>query len=127
MKDSNSLGSFGETRAALYLKSKGYNIIQMNFRCRSGEIDIIAADREYIVFAEVKLRKDDQYGSAAAFVDKRKQRKIMTAARYYLAYKDPGLQPRFDVIEVYAPFGERGAVEIYHIEDAFSYGSLYNS
>ena len=119
-----SLGRFGEDKAADYLISEGFEILERNFRCRSGEVDIICKNSEYIVFAEVKLRKNDRFGSAMEFVTYTKQRKVITASEYYVMKNMQGagvsLQPRFDVIEVYAPHGEAGDVCINHIEDAFS-------
>lgn len=124
--DSRELGTYGEEQAALYLRSKGYDILKMNFRCRTGEIDIIASDMDYLVFVEVKLRKNGNYGTAAEYVMYTKQRRILSAARYYLAGKKLEKQPRFDVVEVIAPQGEKEKPKINHIEDAFSYGSVYN-
>ena len=124
--DSRELGTYGEEQAALYLRSKGYDILKMNFRCRTGEIDIIASDMDYLVFVEVKLRKNGNYGTAAEYVMYSKQRRILSAARYWLAGKKLEKQPRFDVVEVIAPQGEKEKPKINHIEDAFSYGSVYN-
>lgn len=124
--DSRELGTYGEEQAALYLRSKGYDILKMNFRCRTGEIDIIASDMDYLVFVEVKLRKNGNYGTAAEYVMYSKQRRILSAARYYLAGKKLEKQPRFDVVEVIAPQGDKEKPKINHIEDAFSYGSVYN-
>ena len=113
------LGDFGESKAVEFLVSKGYRIVKRNYSCRLGEIDIIARKDSFIVFAEVKLRKSDYYGSAAEFVTASKQSRIIKTARFWLASHYDDLQPRFDVIEVYAPDGENGPVKINHIEDAF--------
>lgn len=113
-------GRFGEERAARYLRRKGYRIVDTNVSCRSGEIDLIARDREYIVFVEVKLRKSADFAAAREYVTAAKQRRIVTTASLWLASHETGLQPRFDVIEIYAPEGAAGRVEICHIEDAFS-------
>lgn len=118
MKESLELGREGENTAALYLRDKGYSIIHTNYKCRSGEIDIIAVSGEYIVFAEVKYRKNNYYGSGLEQIDNRKQKKIIKCAEYYLASHRCDLQPRFDAIEI-SPDG------ISHIEDAFDYGSVY--
>ena len=117
--DARQLGRWGEEQAAEYLRKKGYTIVTMNYTCRRGEIDIIAKKGGYIVFAEVKLRKDARFAQAREFVTRAKQERIMTAAMLWLAYKQTQLQPRFDVIEVYAPQGAQGPVRIEHIEDAF--------
>lgn len=118
--DRKSLGNWGEEQAARYLRRRGYNIIERNFSCRYGEIDIIARRGGFIVFVEVKLRKDAGFAEAREFVDWSKQRRILSAAGLWLSSHEPEAQPRFDVIEVYAPEGERSRrVEINHIEDAF--------
>ena len=115
-----SLGKFGEDSAARYLRRKGYKILERNFRCRQGEIDLIASKGEYVVFVEVKLRKNDAYGEAREFVTRGKQMKILSTAGVWLSSTQTQLQPRFDVIEVYAPRGRFGLVRIEHLEDAFS-------
>ena len=117
--DKRLLGSFGERQAAAYLRRNGYSIIKMNFSCRAGEIDVIAENEEYIVFVEVKLRKNADYGEAKEFVTAAKQRRIIKTAQLWLYMHESDKQPRFDVIEVYAPDGERGKVTVNHIEDAF--------
>lgn len=117
--ETRALGTFGEEQAARYLRRRGYRIVERNFRCRQGEIDIIAERRGYLVFVEVKERRDARFAEAREFVHAAKQRRILTAARLYLAQHESALQPRFDVIEVYAPEGERGPVKIEHIENAF--------
>lgn len=119
MTDEN-LGAFGERKAANYLRLHGYKIIDTNWRCRSGEIDVITKKRDYIVFVEVKLRKNNAFGEAREFVTPAKQRRVMSAAQLWLQANDTELQPRFDVIEVYAPDGvNTRKVTINHIENAF--------
>lgn len=115
----NERGKWGEQKAANYLRLHGYKIIEMNFRCRQGEIDVIAQKRGYIVFVEVKLRKNSDYGEAKEFVTRSKQEKIITAAEIWLSQHESELQPRFDVIEIYAPNGEKGRIKLNHIENAF--------
>lgn len=114
-------GEWGEAMAATYLKrKKKYRLLDQNYRSRFGEIDIIARDGEYVVFVEVKLRKNADFGHAMEFVTYRKQQKIRATAQLWLMRNDQGLQPRFDVIEVYAPCGGGGEhVQINHIENAF--------
>ena len=119
MAETQSLGRFGEEQAARYLRRRFYAILERNYRCRFGEIDLIAKKGGYLVFVEVKLRKDASHGAAREFVDERKQRKVIAAAEHYLSQHETALQPRFDVIEVYAPKGEHGPVEIAQIENAF--------
>ena len=113
------LGRFGEEEAAKYLRRHGYRIVETNYSCRFGEIDLIARGGRYLVFAEVKLRKNDEFAPAREFVTRAKQQRILAAASLYLAQHETELQPRFDVIEIYAPLGERGRLTINHIEDAF--------
>ena len=114
------MGAWGEALAAEYLRKKRYQILEANFRTRIGEIDLIASNRQYLVFVEVKLRKNADFAMAREFVDYRKQGKIRSTAQLYLAYHPTRLQPRFDVIEIYAPEGmETKSLVINHLEDAF--------
>ena len=121
MMKKTELGAWGEDRAAEYLTENGFRIICRNFRCRMGEIDLIAEKEGILVFAEVKLRKNSLYGEAREFVTAEKQRKLRLAASFYLAgsRRAQNLQPRFDVLEVYAPQGTTGLVTINHLENAF--------
>ena len=119
--DKKLLGAFGEDAACRYLARRGYKILGRNFSCRFGEIDIIARDRRCVVFVEVKLRRDDTHGTAAEFVTGPKQRRVIAAAMLWLQQNPTRLQPRFDVIEVYAPDGlETKKPVIHHLEDAYS-------
>lgn len=114
------MGAWGESLAAEYLKKKKYKLLAAGFRCRFGEIDLIVADRKFLVFVEVKLRKSDKFASAMEFVDFYKQNRIRTTAEMYLSKNPTDLQPRFDVIEIYAPDGlETAKPKIHHLEDAF--------
>lgn len=120
MGKNNLSGAWGEALAAEYLQKKRYKVIATNYRSRFGEIDLIAVNRKYLVFVEVKLRKSDQFASAKEFVDRRKQERIKTTAAMYLSEFSTELQPRFDVIEIYAPEGTATQnPEICHLEDAF--------
>lgn len=101
------LGRWGEALAAQYLRRRGYRVVAAGYRSRFGEIDLIAENGKYIAFIEVKLRKDDSFAPARAFVDARKQNRIRTTAELYLAARPTPLQPRFDVAEIYAPQGTR--------------------
>ena len=118
--DRKLLGRWGEEKAAEYLKKKHYTIIGMNYSCRFGEIDIIAEKDGFVVFAEVKLRKSADFAQAREFVDARKRERLTAAAQLWLAGNACALQPRFDVIEVYAPKGaDSESIQINHIENAF--------
>lgn len=115
------LGPWGEALAAAYLKKKRYRIVERNYASRFGEIDLIAEGGGYLVFVEVKLRKDSRFARPREFVDGAKQRRIVTTAMRYLQQHETPLQPRFDVIEVYAPEGRKTKnPTINHLEDAFS-------
>ncbi len=120
MPGSKLTGAWGEALAAEYLRKKRYKIVASGFRCRYGEIDLIVQNRKYLVFAEVKLRKSAEYAQAREFVDRRKQDRLRTTAAFYLSENPTKLQPRFDVVEIYAPEGTATAKPvIYHLEDAF--------
>ena len=113
-------GAWGEAVAAEYLRKKRYSIIACNYRTRFGEIDLIAANRRYIVFVEVKLRRSAQFAKAREYVGRDKQQRLRTTAMLWLQANKESRQPRFDVIEVYAPQGiETKNPEIIHWEDAF--------
>ena len=115
-----ALGDWGEEQAARFLQSKGAKIVERNYKTRFGELDIIAQIDKYIVFVEVKLRKNNHYGYAMEYVDYRKQRKLSVTAEIWLRQNRTRLQPRFDVIEIYAPYGEQTVrPTINHIENAF--------
>lgn len=78
------IGQKHEELAAKYLEEKGYEILERNYRIRTGEIDLIARDDRYLVFVEVKYRKNLQMGDPLEAVDSRKQQQIYRTARYYL-------------------------------------------
>ena len=114
------LGQWGEEQVAEKLRRDGWTVVARNFRCRFGELDLVAENEAFLAFVEVKLRKDDRFGSACEAVTASKQRKLRAAAQYYLMNRPTRLQPRFDVAEVYAPQGVRTeAPTIYYIENAF--------
>lgn len=117
--DRKELGTFGERKAADYLRRKGYRIVDSNYSCRFGEIDIVASRDGYIVFVEVKLRKNADFAEAREFVNYSKQQRILKTAQLWLTVNKCQLQPRFDVVEVYAPGGTAGSVRINHLENAF--------
>ena len=120
MKDTQLLGRFGEAAAAEHLRGKGYDILGMNYRTRLGEIDVIASKGRFIVFAEVKLRRSGEFAQAREFVTFAKQKRIISAAQSWLQLNGEERQPRFDVIEVYAPDGVRTAHPVIrHWENAF--------
>lgn len=120
MGRNNLVGAWGEALAAEYLQKKKYKLLASGYRSRYGEIDLIVSNRKYLVFVEVKLRKSAKFASAFEYVNRAKQNRIRTTAAIYLADYPTQLQPRFDVIEIYAPEGvATPKPEIYHMEDAF--------
>ena len=120
MGKNNLSGAWGEALAAEYLRKKHYKTVAAGYRTRFGEIDLIVSNRKYLVFVEVKLRKSGVFADAREYVDLRKQDKIRITASMYLSQNPTKLQPRFDVIEIYAPAGiETPRPEIHHMEDAF--------
>lgn len=116
MKNRRATGIDYEQKAAKYLKDLGYQIIEQNFRCKIGEIDLIAREGDYLVFVEVKYRTDGKMGQPQEAVDFRKQQKICKVASYYCMKKRiSGMQAcRFDVA---ACMGEKWTI----IRDAFPY------
>lgn len=120
MGRNNIVGAWGEALAAEYLKKKKYKLLATGYRSRFGEIDLIVSNKKYLVFVEVKLRKSANFANAFEFVDFYKQNRLRTTADIYLAENPTKLQPRFDVIEIYAPEGTATIdPEIHHMEDAF--------
>ena len=94
-------GKLGELAAGRYLRENGYEIITANYRCRLGEIDIIAKQNKYICFVEVKTRSENYKYAPADAVTFSKRKKIIAAAKLYIASHNVDLQPRFDVAEVF--------------------------
>lgn len=107
-------GAEYEQKAAEYLRGLGYRIVAVNYRCRLGEIDLIGVCGAYLVFIEVKYRRDGRSGSGLEAVDYRKQSRILQAARWYLMEKQlPADTPcRFDVVSF---LGD----EVTLVQDAF--------
>ncbi len=125
-----TIGRLGEDMAVEFLKKNGYTVIERNFRASHNELDIIASDKKYIVFVEVKARtyKDPSnlpYGRPASAVTYGKRQRTLAAARQYLrTHSVKGKQPRIDVIEVFFTPSDvsKGAKEVYkinHITNAF--------
>ena len=112
------LGAFGERLAAAHLEAKGYRIRARNYRCREGEIDIVAQDGQTLVFVEVRTRRGDALGGPAESVTAVKQSRLVTAATAYVqALADPPPDQRIDVVAVQlSPDGRLLAID--HIEGA---------
>lgn len=110
------VGANGERIAGVFLEKQGYQILQYNFRCPAGEIDLIAREGGCLVFAEVKYRRNSAFGTALEAVDIRKQRQICKVARVFLL-RHPAcwdIPCRFDVVGIQ---GE----EIFLVKNAFPY------
>jgi putative endonuclease len=111
-------GVQGEELAVAFLASKGYRIIDRNFSCKGGEIDIIARDGKTLVFVEVKTRRSLSYGVPQLAVTSFKQRQIMKASLTWLSrHRSHDTPARFDVIAIIMPDGGEAAIE--HIKNAF--------
>lgn len=113
-------GRAGEDAAAALLQKKGYEIVCRNYHSRFGEIDIIARNAEFLVFAEVKTRDENYQVSPLEAVTKGKQNKIIKTALLYLQKNPASLQPRFDVIGIVMKPDRRAIVSVEHIENAFA-------
>ena len=120
MYDMNNkeIGAFGEQKALQYLKSRKYDILTQNYRCRYGEIDLIAKYKNTLVFVEVKTRRSQKYGKGMEAVNFTKMQKIRKTALYYL--KDKSIKfdiLRFDVIDIF--IDSTGSITLEHIKNAF--------
>ena len=94
-------GNAAEAKAVQLLVGKGYRIVERNFRCNSGELDVVARDGDVLVFVEVRSRADDSHGHAAETVDRRKQRQVARVAMHYIGLRDPVfVRSRFDVVAI---------------------------
>ncbi|TJX16202.1 YraN family protein [Tissierella creatinini] len=109
-------GRTGEELGRDYLHSKGYSILETNYKNKIGEIDLIAMDKDILVFIEVKTRTSTSYGYAFEAVNLRKQKKIIHTSMLYIKYKNFGhFQLRYDIIEVYL----MKDIKINHLINAF--------
>ena len=116
MADSHNLGQKGEELAKDYLLKKGYKILHCNWKSGKREIDIIAENKDYIVFVEVKTRTDDYYMHPRHAVTSEKQKSIIYTAESYLERYNINKESRFDIISI---ISNGTSVEVEHIEDAF--------
>ena len=94
-------GAVYEAKAASYLKENGYQILEKNYRCPLGEIDLIAREGRYLVFIEVKYRRTSRLGTGEEAVNIRKQQKILAASRWYLMQHPAWCYCRFDVVAIH--------------------------
>ena len=120
MATSKLSGAWGEAIAAEYLRKKRYKLVAAGYHSRFGEIDLIVCNKKYLVFVEVKLRKNADFAEGRDYVNRYKQDRLRVTASMYLSQNPTQLQPRFDIIEIYAPRGTQTEnPEINHLEDAF--------
>src|SRR5436309_1747135 len=95
------LGAHAEARATQLLERSGYRIVERNFRCKSGELDIIARDGDILCFIEVRSRADASHGHAAEMIDARKQAQVSRVALHYIGLRNPRFdRSRFDVVAI---------------------------
>ena len=117
---SKASGDWGEAQVAAYLRERGCELVASKYRCRFGEIDLIARHGETLCFVEVKVRSNLSCGLPREYVTYGKQNKLRTTAEYYLATHDPDAACRFDVAEVYTDREHTpSATRIEYIENAF--------
>lgn len=110
-------GDRGEDEALRYLVSRGFKLVERNYRTRYGELDLIMRDGDTLVFVEVKWRANVDYGSPVEAVDERKRRAVRSMAETYLAEREPDFdEARFDVVGI---LGGRAGSEIEYVRDAF--------
>ena len=118
MGTKHEAGLAGQQAAEKFLQSKGYEILARNYRAKSGEVDLIVKDGEYIVFVEVKFRRGLKYGYPREAVGYTKQKRIMDTALHYLAHNNlADTDMRFDVVEV---LEQQGKMYASHVENAFT-------
>lgn len=115
MPNNTEKGNLGEELALGYLKSKGYEILDQNWRFRHLEIDIVASINNFLVIVEVKMRANDEFGRPEEFVTRAKQKKLVKAAHYYIQENNIDLETRFDVIAIL----EYPKLSLEHFEGAF--------
>ena len=117
-KPVKKLGASGEDLAAKHLRSQGFLILERNFRCQLGELDIVARKENLLVFAEVKTRRSEKYGPPQTAVNLQKRRRIVKLANFYIKQKRLfHLQPRYDVIAI--QWKAEDKPQINHIPAAF--------
>lgn len=118
MAQHNRTGKTGEDLAIAYLEEKGYHILERNWHAGHKELDIIALDKKFLVFIEVKTRSRDDYEEPWQAVNDVKIRRSVQAANYYIRLKAIDLEPRFDIISILMLPDKQ--VRIEHLEDAFT-------
>ena len=118
MSETKRTGDRGEAEVAKYLRKKGYTLLASQWRCRFGELDLVARSRKGVIcFVEVKLRSEGAIGLPREFVDTKKRERLRRAALAYLSQHELDVPARFDVAEVYQNPG--GVLRIEYLEGAF--------
>ena len=127
LPNKKTLGTQGEQLAIRFLKKKGYKILQRNYRCKIGEIDIVCYDHGTIAFVEVKTRFSDKFGSPELSVTEAKKRQILKVALHYVAKKKiEDINLRFDVVSIFYPPTEKHPT-ITLFKNAFTKDELFAS
>lgn len=117
MDERPALGRSGEDLAADLYENLGYTVVERNFRCNAGELDVIAAKDRLVVFCEVKTRRTDRWGEPSEAVDYRKQARLRRLGAIWLSERRPGpVDVRFDVVSVIVAGGR---AHLTHLVDAF--------
>lgn len=117
--NTRSAGNRGEAEVARYLRKRGYSLLASQWRCRFGEIDLVAKDRQgMLCFVEVKLRSNLSVGLPREFVDGHKQERLRTAAAVFMSKHELDVPARFDVAEVYAD-EDGNILKVEYMENAF--------
>lgn len=119
--NTGEIGNTGEKLVADFMRKNGCRIIKRNYRCRFGEIDIIAVKAEYIIFTEVKTRAENSLFSPAEAIDGHKRKRILLAAQSFIQKYGGDYQPRFDAAEVIVTekSGGKPAYRLNYIKNAF--------
>lgn len=117
--DRQETGKLAESRACEFLQEKGFKLLELNYRCPFGEVDLIMRDREEIVFVEVRSRKRIDYGNALESINKRKMHKLIKTATHFLQRKNwlHKVHSRFDVVALHPVTGK---IQLEWIKNAFS-------
>ena len=100
-------GNIAENKACRYLEKQGLTLVEKNYRCRNGEIDLIMQDKEELVFIEVRYRTSDTHGTAIDTVDRNKMKKLITTANHYIVRHQLDAPARFDIVGFDASFSPK--------------------
>lgn len=120
-KKSTVIGQQAEQQALNFLEQQGLRLITRNYHCRQGEIDLVMADQQTLVFVEVRYRKSARFGSSIESITAAKRQKIITTAEHYLMHKRNNQPPacRFDVVAIYPSGSNESSLQFDWIKNAF--------